>query len=453
VDKEFDLDPLIDDGAEKSAIGTHPPKSMAGAMLLGLAAILTAAGGFGIWASTVPLDSAVIAHGKVSVAGKRKQIQHLEGGIVKAFAVKDGDHVNEGDMLVELDSLRPQTRLTIASTGYFHNLAAETRLIAERDAAPKIVWPEELTVAMTGNADLTALVKGQTELFNSRRNEINGQSRILESRIGRLREQINGFQAERLAADRQLGVAREELKTLTSLYERKFTTRMRLLATQREVYQLEGNIGRLDGQIASLAKEIGETDLTLAQMRDKHMTQVLDELKLHQSKVLEFREQMNIVRGEAQRTVIRAPVSGLVFNSQVHTIGGVLRPGDTILEIVPDNDRLIIEVRIRPQDVDNVHVGQPTEIRISAFKQRTTASLQGRVAFVAADTVSEPRSLENYYLAHVEVDAAELSALPGDKRLQAGMPAEAVIKTGARTAFAYLLQPLTESVNRAWREN
>ena len=162
---------------------------------------------------------------------------------------------------------------------------------------------------------------------------------------------------------------------------------------------------------------------------------------------------MNIVRSEAQRTVIRSPSSGIVFGSQIHTIGGVLKPGETILEIVPDNERLIVEVRVRPQDVDNVQVGQLTEVRITAFKQRTTAPLKGHVAFVSADTVSEPRTTETFYLVHVEVDAVELKNLQGEKRLQAGMPAEVVIKTGARTAFAYLLQPLTESVNRAWREN
>lgn len=450
--QESQNDPFDDDAFGNQPSGSRPPKAMTGAVLLGLSAMLVAAAGFGVWAAVVPLDSAVIAQGKVSVEGKRKQIQHLEGGIVKAFAVKDGDHVRKGDVLVELDSLRSITRLSIASTGYFSNLAAETRLIAERDGLKKINWPAELSMAMVGNADLTALINGQTELFNSRRSELLRQSQILQSRSGRLTEQINGLKAERGASGRQMGVAREELHTLTDLYNRKLTTRVRLLATQREVFQLEGNIGRLDGQIASLAKEVGEIELTLAQMRDKHMTQVLDELKHHQNKVLEYREQMNIMRGEAERTVIKSPASGIVFNSQVHTIGGVIRPGDTLLEIVPDANRLIVELRIRPQDIDNVHVGQPTRVRFTAFKQRTSTPLDGRVAFVSADTVSEPRSAEPFYLAHVEVDASELNDLSGATRLQAGMPAEAVIKTGARTAFAYLLQPLTDSVNRAWRE-
>ena len=269
---ENSQDPLDEAVMGKVPFGAKAPKATAGAVILGVIAMLAAAGGFGIWAATVPLESAVIAHGKVSVAGKRKQVQHLEGGIVKAFAAKDGDYVGEGDVLIELDPLKPQTRLTIASTGYFNNLAAETRLIAERDGLKQIQWPPELTESLSGNADLAVVMRGQTELFYSRRSDFLGQTRILESRIGRLKEQIRGSEAERLASNRQIGVAHEELQTLTELYERRLTTRVRVLAIQREVFQLEGSIGRLDGQIASLAKEIGETELTLAQIRDKHMT-------------------------------------------------------------------------------------------------------------------------------------------------------------------------------------
>lgn len=437
----------------QSRDGMQAPKSSRSAVLLGLAAVITAVFGFGIWSMTAMLDSAVIAQGKLIVAGKRKQVQHLEGGIVKSIAVRDGDHVREGDVLVELDPLKSHTRFVVSRTGYFNHLAAEARLVAERDSLKDVQWPAELTEAMAANPEVTSMAKAQDKIFAARGQERLGQTRILESRIERLQEQIKGFEAERHASQMQLDVARDELKTLEDLYERKHTTRMRLLVTKREVFQLEGNIGRLDGQIASLAKEIGETNLNLAQIQKKHMTDVLDELKQHQAKVLDFREQFNVTKGEAERTIIRAPSSGIVFGSQVHTVGGVIRGGDSLLEIVPDNDRLVVEVKVRPQDVDNVHIGQATEVRITAFKQRTTPSLKGKVAFLSADTVSEPKSYETYYLANIEVQASELLQFADTQRLQAGMTAEVVIKTGERTAMAYLLQPLTESVNRAWREN
>jgi HlyD family type I secretion membrane fusion protein len=433
--------------------GIQAPQSSRSAVLLGLVAVITAVFVFGIWSMTAMLDSAVIAQGKLIVAGKRKQVQHLEGGIVKSIAVRDGDYVREGDILVERDPLKSHTRFVVSRTGYFNHLAAEARLVAERDNLDDFKWPGELIEAMSANPEVLSMAKAQERIIAARGQERLGQSRILESRIERLQEQIKGFEAERHASHMQLNVARDELKTLEDLYERKHTTRMRLLVTKREVFQLEGNIGRLDGLIASLAKEIGETHLNLAQIQKKHMTDVLDELKQHQAKVLDFREQFNVTKGEADRTIIRAPSSGTVFGSQVHTIGGVIRSGDSLLEIVPDNDRLVVEVKVRHHDVDNVHIGQPTEVRITAFKQRTTPALKGKVTSIPADTVSENKRYETYYMANIEVETSELLQFDATQRLQAGMTAEVVIKTGERTAMAYLLQPLTESVNRAWREN
>ncbi|MGD9669014.1 MAG: HlyD family type I secretion periplasmic adaptor subunit [Hyphomicrobiaceae bacterium] len=429
------------------------PKSVLGAAALGIVAVALAFGGFGIWASTAKIDSAVIAPGHVAVANKRKRVQHLEGGIVKAIAVRDGDYVREGDILIELDPLDAETRFSVAKTGYFANVAAEARLVAERDALNEILWPEELGIEASQSKDVEELVAAQKKIFRSRRNGFDGQVGILESRMNRLRDQIDGFTAEREASKKQFELAQEELATLASLYERRITTRVRLLASKREVFQLEGNIGRLGGQIASLTKEIGETELSLEQFRNTYMSQVLEELKQHQTKVLEFREKLNLAKEAAARTVIRAPTSGVVFSSQVHTVGGVLRGGETLLEIVPDRDRLIIEVRVRPQDVDYVHMGQPTEVRITAFKHRTTPPLNGEVTFISADTVTDSGTTEPHFVANVEVEASELRQLDVQHRLQPGMPAEAVIKTGRRTAMAYLLQPLAESFNRAWREN
>ncbi len=427
------------------------PMTLRTPRLLGVIAVLAAVGGFGIWATTAPLDSAVVAQGKVTLAGKRKLVQHLDGGLVKMFAVRDGDHVEEGDVLIEFDTLRPAARLAVMRLGYFGALAAEARLIAERDEADELTLPPELVAEAASDPEIAVIIESQRQIFEARRNKAVGQTRILESRIEQLEEGIKGFEVERVASGDQLAMAREEQKTIEALYEKQYTTRARILAIKREVYQLEGLIGRLGTQIAGAGQEIGETQLNLAQIRKKHMTEVLNELRETQAKVLDIREQYTAAKGEMERTIVRAPSSGTVFGSQVHTVGGVLRGGETLLEIVPDDDQLVIEVRLRPQDVEEVQVGQPTEVRLSGFKQRTTPTLQGRVAFVSADTVSEPRSPEPYYLASIEVEAAELLHL-GDHKLQPGMPAETMIKTGVRTAMAYLLQPLSDSMNRAWRE-
>ena len=420
--------------------------------LLGMYAVIAAVVGFGFWAATMPLDSGVVAQGKVTVAGKRQEVQHLDGGIIHRFAVKDGDRVNKGDVLIEFDTLRPATRLAVTSIGYFTALAAEARLIAERDDLGDLRTTPELEAEAGRDAEVRVLIEGQQLLFESRLNEVQGQTRILQTRMDRLREQIRGYELELTAAEQQLGIAQEEQKTIQALYEQHYTTRTRVLNIKREVFALKGNIGRLTAQIAGANKEIGETELNLEQIKKKKATDVLAELRETQSKVLDLREQLAASRGELERTVLRSPTSGIVFGSKIHTVGGVVRGGETLLEIVPDHDQLVVEVRLRPQDVDDVHVTQPTEIRLTAFNQRATPTLQGKVAFVSADTFIEQRSPEPYYLASIEVSSEELRHL-GQRRLQPGMPAEALIKTGQRTAMAYLLRPLSDSFNRAWREH
>lgn len=427
------------------------PSQMRGAAILGLVAMLIAVGGFGVWAATAPLASAVIAAGKVVVATKRKLIQHLEGGIVRLIRVKDGDVVNAGDVLLELDVTKSKGRFAMTRGAYLAALAAEARLSAERDERGAIDFAPDLLKEARADPEIAAVVASQKQLFTARRTEAQGQTDILVQRKSRLDEEIKGFTAERTAAEDQFKLASSELATLEFLYGKGYTTRQRVLAIKREMSQLQGQLGRLSAQIARGHKEIGETELNLLQIRKKISTEVLAELREIQSKVLESREQFQASRNDLERTVVRTPVSGTVVGSQLHTVGGVVRPGETLLEIVPDRDQLIVEVKLRPQDVDDVAIGQPTEVRISAFKQRLGPPFRGRVSHVSADSLADPRTPETFYVAHIEVEATEL-ADPLGRRIQPGMPAEVMIETGKRTALAYLMQPLNDSMNRAWRE-
>ncbi len=428
------------------------PTSNRGWTAFGLFLLLVTLGGVGVWASTVSLDSAVVAHGKVAVASKRKVVQHLEGGIIQKIAVRDGDTVHAGDVLIEFDPTRAKTRLAIVRSGYMASLAAEARLTAERDGQSAIQFPDELMAEAADDSEINGMVQSQRQIFETRKQEFTGQADILKSRIDRLHEGIVGFQAERVAAEQQIAMAKEELLTLEELFRRQHTTRTRILAARREVYQLEGTLGRLASGIAAARKEIGETELNIAQTRNKLMTEVASELKATQAKILEQKEQYLASLSEIDRLVLRAQSRGTVFGSQIHTVGGVARAGDTLLEIVPDDDELVIEVRLRPQDVDVVSVGQKTEIRFSAFNQRIVPTVEGRLSFVSADTFSDPReSAHPYYLANVEVKIADLQRL-GIPRLQPGMPCDVMIKTGQRTPLDYLTRPLIESFRRAWRE-
>ena len=419
--------------------------------LFGLFALIAAFGGLGMWAATASLDSAVVAVGKVTVASKRKVVQHLEGGVIQRLTVRDGDSVQEGDVLIEFDPTRAKTRFAIVRTGYLSALAGEARLVAERDGKSAIAFPAEVVKEGARDPEVAEFAAGQQRIFDTRKREFDGQTDILNSRIERLKEEIRGQTAERAAAQKQLEMAREELAILEELYRKQHTTRNRILAARREVFQLDGSIGRLGASIAASEKEIGETGLSIVQTRNRIMTEIAAELKTTQTKVLELREQYVEGQSEIERAVLRAPVSGTVFGTQVHTVGGVARPGATLLEIVPDNDDLVVEVHLRPQDVDLVAIGQTTEVRFSTLKQRAMPTVEGRLSFVSADTVSDPREPQPYYVANVEVKMAELHRL-GAIRLQPGMPCEVLIKTGQRTALAYLTQPLAESLNRAWRE-
>jgi HlyD family type I secretion membrane fusion protein len=429
----------------------HASLRMRGAVLLGLSAIVVAFGGFGFWAATAQLASAVVASGKVIVATKRKLIQHLDGGIVSAINAKDGDLVVAGDVLFELDITKPRSRGAMSRAAYLGGLAAAARLSTERDGQRTIHFPPELLAEMRADPEIAALVANQQQILEARLLERTGQTDILRQRIDRLRQEISGLEAERAAAVQQLELANSELATLEMLLAQGYTTRPRVLAIKREGMQLQGQLGRLGAQMARAEKEIGETELNLLQISKKLNAEILGELKEAQAKVLEHREQYVASRSELERTAIRAPVSGAVFGSQLHTVGGVVRGGDTLLEIVPTHDHLIVEVRLRPQDVDEVVVGQRTDVRISAFKQRTTPSLTGRVSHVSADVLNEPKIPEAFYVAHIEIEARELERLGGLK-LQPGMPAEVMIKTGERTPLAYLMQPLRDSINLAWRE-
>jgi len=419
-------------------------------ILLGLTAIAAAIGGLGVWSAMVPIASAVVASGKVAVASKRKEIQHLDGGIVKGIQVRDGDVVKEGDVLLVLDDTKAKTRHTLARAAYFSAVTAQARLVAERDGADEIVFPAEVLAEARQSPEIAQGMVNQQRMFEGRRGELAGQIKIWLQRIAQLKDEITGLTAERTSVTMQSDLADKEAAVVEDMFKRGFVTRQRVHTIRRESAQLGGSIGRLDASIAKARKETGETELSIQQLTLKRRSEILTELKDIEQRIFDLKEAYLAAGAELARLAVKAPVSGFVVNSQVHTIGGVIRPGLTILEIVPGADSLIVEARVRPLDIDDVAKGQSTEVRFSAFKQRTTPFLVGSVSHVSADAVADPRTGELYYVAIVSIPLAELTRL--GHRLQPGMPAEILIKTGNRTVVEYLVQPLLDSMNRAWRE-
>lgn len=417
----------------------------------GLLAIGAAFGGVGGWGATVPLASAIIATGQVTVDTNRKQVQHLEGGIVDDLHIRDGDYVKAGAVLIRLDDTRAKASLSISASAYREELAKEARYIAERDEANVISWPE-LIRDQADDPAIASLIKSQTAIFESRRETLRGEIEILKERIQQLEQEIEGLTARKSASRRQINFIKEELTSLFELLEKGQTTRPRILALQREAARLEGENGEFTANIAKARKGIGETKLEIIQKRKAFRNEVVATLREVQAKIHDLRERHIAAQDVLQRIDIRAPVSGKIVGLNVHAEDAVIKGGETIMELVPSGDRLLFEVKVQPQDIDNVAIGQEAEVRVLAFRQRTTPTLKGTVSYVSADALTNPQDGTTFYTARIRVPESELQRLEGQE-LQPGMPAEVLIRTGERTALAYMMQPIIDSMNRAWRED
>jgi HlyD family type I secretion membrane fusion protein len=419
-------------------------------ILFGLFWIALIFAGFGGWAATASISSAVISQGSITVDSKRKLVQHLEGGIVGKLLVRDGDVVTAGDTLVMLDATRPRSMLAIIMSSLRKELAGEARLIAERDGSAEIKFPADL-LADAAQPEVRALMESQNAIFSARRSSLRGEVSILEQRLGQLRDEVIGLSAQRESKQRQMAFIADELSGLKQLMAIGQTTKPRMLALERQAAALQGEEGELLSSIARSDKSLGETRLEIIQREKNFQKSVTEELEAVQSRLRDLQERAVAARDVLMRISITAPVSGTVVNVSVHTVGAVIKAGETIMEIVPGTDALIAEVSIRPQDIDNVTLDQPAAIRLLAFKQRTTPLLHGTVSYVSADSLLNPVTQQQYYVARIEVPAEEIARL-GKLKLQPGMQIEVMIRTGDRTAFQYLIQPIVDSVNRAWRE-
>ncbi len=420
------------------------------AIFFGFLVIVLIFGGFGSWAAFAPIASAVIAPGVVTVDSSRKKIQHLEGGAVKALLVRDGDSVEAGTVLIRLDETQPRASLAILQGEYDAARAIEARLLAERDGTKKITFPEDLR-KRSSMPTVSEALAGQRNLFEARRKSLNGHVSILRSRIGQLKDNISGLHAQQQSKERQITLIEQEVEGLRNLLKKGFTDRTRLMALERERADLEGERGEHISDIANAKTSIAETELQISQLSGDLQENVVGELRAVRTRLSDLRERIGAAQHVLEHIEIRAPVSGTVVNMEVHTEGGVIGAGQTILEIVPKDDKLIVEAQVEPTDVDNIVVGQRSDIHLTAFKQWTTPSIVGQLTYISADRLVDQATGRPYYLARVAVEDEEVAKL-GDRQLYPGMPAEVMIKTGERTAMQYLTQPIADNVKRAWRE-
>lgn len=418
--------------------------------LYGYLVVAVLGAGLGGWAAIAPLASAALAPGIVSPDGYRKTIQHLEGGIVQAIHVREGDHVAAGHELVTLDKTQARARHKELRERYADLLATEARLLAERDGTENIAFPEELT----GMADVDArrATEGQASLLASRRVSWIGREQILEQRVRQLDEEITGLHEMIAAQDEQLALLEQEIVGARTLHAAGLERLPRLLALRRAKADIDGQKAANRAQIARKGQEIGETRLQILAMGEQETERVDEDLTKVRGALAELRSQLASRQDVLTRTVVRAPISGTVMNVRVTTESGVIAPGEPIMDIVPEDVNLIIDARVKPNDIDNVRPGLEARVMLTGYRQRNLPEIKGILRSVSADSLVEDRSGNAYYLAKVEVDPDDLAQLE-DVRLIPGMPADVMILNGERTFLDYILRPLMESVTRSFRES
>jgi HlyD family secretion protein len=418
--------------------------------LIGLAAVLVLLGGFGGWVATSELAGAVIAPGTVVVESNVKKVQHPTGGVVGEILVRDGSAVAAGQVVMRLDETVTRATRDMVRGQLDELSARRARLLAERDADDSVAVPDELADRQTDRAVAAALA-GERKLFDARRSARSGRQAQLRDRVAQTREEIRGLEAQQAATESEIKLIGEELVGVRDLYRKNLVSIQRYMLLRRDQARLDGQRGQLIADIARAREKIGETELQMMQLDDDFRTDVLKDLRDTDARIAELRERLTAADDQLKRIDIRAPQSGIVNELAVHTVGGVIGPGETIMQIVPGADDLVVEAKVAPRDIDQVARGARVMVRILAGNQRTTPDIAGVLTRVSADLTHETQTDQGYYRVRATLDQDELRRL-GDLKLQPGMPAEAFIRTQARTPLEYLLKPLREQVARAFRE-
>jgi HlyD family type I secretion membrane fusion protein len=417
---------------------------------IGGAIILFTFFGCGLWAATARLDSAAVAPGVVVVESNRRVVQHLEGGIVRDILVEDGSRVKAGDVLVVMDDTRAHAQLDIYENELYSNLAIQARLEAERDNRGSVSFPPELA-ARTGDPRIAGILAAQETVFHARKTAMDGQKSILDQRIQQYREQIVGLHALQKSKEVQEATIHDELSGLTGLLEDGYVTKSRVLALQREAARLQGETGDHISAVARSEQGIGEARLQIFQLEKTRQEEIAKELRDIQAKIAESRARLVAAEDVMHRIDVTSPVAGTVLNLQLHTKGGVVPPGASMMEIVPDSDALVLDVSINPMDIDTVHPGQEVDVHISAVDTRLTPVIHGTLTSLSADRLVDPHTGVPYYKGRVSIAADQLNRL-GEHKLHSGMAVEALIKRGEQTVLSYVMKPLSESLTRSFRE-
>ena len=433
----------IETGAE-----TVVETSMEGPKRVGLIIIFLVFGVFGLWAAIAPLDGAAHAPGTVNVRSYSQIVQHLEGGIISDIMVQNGDMVDAGQPLLEIDKTQPLAQLDIITAQFVALKAREARLIAQRDRLGEVNFPESLN---SNDLNVRQELASQTSIFSSQKASRESTIEVFEQRIGQLQSKLNGLDARKSAKEELAQSFAEELSDVGELLSQGFSDKTRLRELERNVASLKGDAAELAANVSSTEIEIGETRLQIILTEREFQNDVAGQLGETQTNLNDLTERTNAVQDIVNRTVVRAPAAGIVSGMQFHTIRGVVQPGLPIADIVPQSEEFIVDAQVSPNDIDRVAIGMDATIRFSAFGS-AVPTIFGEVINLSADRIVDEVTGMPYYLARVVV-TEEGKANLGDLILLPGMPAEVFIKTGSRTFLQYLFKPFSNALARSFIED
>jgi len=421
-------------------------------MIIGMVIVGLVTFGIGGWAATSELTGAVIGQGVLVVDSSVKKVQHPTGGVVGELRVREGDKVLAGDILLRLDETQTLANATIVSKSFDELLARQARLEAEWDNADQVILPKILLERTRDPASEAArAIAAERSLFDLRRQARGGQKAQLKERSAQLQEEIKGYLGQAEAKQREVDFIHKELEGVRTLWQKNLVPMNRLTALERDTARLEGERSQLSGMTAQAKGKIAEIELQIIQVDQDLRTEVGKDLIETRSKISELAERKTAAVDQLYRIDIRAPQTGRVHQLTVHTVGGVISPGEQIMLIVPDADALAVEVKIAPRDIDQVYVGQTASMRFAALDQKTTPGIEGEVSMVSADLMQEQRTGMSYSTARVLLNPEEIARL-GNAKLLPGMPVDVFIKTPGRTALSYLIKPLRDQAERAFKE-
>ncbi len=442
----------------KAALSLHTPERapppayppIRSHVLGGLAVIGVMFGCFGFWAATAPLTSAAVAPGVVKVDTNRKTVQHLEGGIIREILVREGAEVKQGQVLVRLDGLDAESDHDSVRGDLDALLAGEARLVAQRDRLAEIAFPRELLERRSEPAVAEAMA-GQERIFSDQADVLKSEIEVWRQRIAQYRAQITALASQIAAIEQQMPSLQEELKDARTLFKDGYGVKSRAFGLERQIAAGKGEADANRARIDSLRQQIAEAEAQIENVRASQVKTASERLREVQTKRSEREKVLLKTSARAERRDILAPEDGVVMNLRYFTPGGVVAPGGDILDLVPVQDKMVLDVKIQPLDIDVVRPGLSATVRLVAFKQRVTPTLEGALTRVSADAEVDERSGETYFTATVEVNADQFKHLP-EVKLYPGMPVDVSIVTGERTLLEYLFQPFTDSFAHAFRE-